>query len=99
MSCAVSVMQHPVVGGARLRNRQRRSGFTLIELLVSIMVIAILSALLFGALQRAGSAAKVVHTKSTIAKLNVSLMDRWDSYRSRRLPVNPTLILGTIKAN
>jgi hypothetical protein len=68
-------------------------------LLITILVIGILSGLVFGALQRAGSVSRVVHTKSTIAKLNASLMDRWDSYRTRRLPVDPLIILANIKAN
>lgn len=79
--------------------RVRRGGFTLVELLVTILVIGILSGLVFGALQRAGSVSRVVHTKSTIAKLNASLMDRWDSYRTRRLPVDPLIILAAIKAS
>ena len=72
-----------------------RRGFTLVELLVSITIIGILAGLVFGALQRAGGVSKVVHTKSTIAKLNASLMDRWDSYRNRRLPINPRAVFSS----
>lgn len=77
----------------------KRRGFTLIELLITIVVIGILSGIVYGALQRAMAVSRVVHTKSTIAKLNASLMDRWDSYRTRRLPVDPLIILANIKAN
>lgn len=79
--------------GIRSRRCGRLAGFTLIELLVAITVIGILSGLVYGALQRAGTASRIVHTKSTIAKLNASLMDRWDSYRTRRLPVDPRAII------
>ncbi|HUY90001.1 MAG TPA: prepilin-type N-terminal cleavage/methylation domain-containing protein [Pirellulales bacterium] len=85
--------ERPAGRGIRSRRCGRRAGFTLIELLVAMTVIGILSGLVYGALQRAGTASRIVHTKSTIAKLNASLMDRWDSYRTRRLPVDPKAIL------
>lgn len=98
MSFAIdSLREQPVASSVWPRSWRR--GFTLVELLVSIVIIAILAGLVFGALQRAGSTAKVVHTKSTIAKLNASLMDRWDSYRTRRLPFDPTFVLAKIKMN
>lgn len=77
----------------------RRRGFTLIELLMTILIIGILSGLFYGAIQKASGVSKIAHTKSTIAKLNVSLMDRWDSYRGRRLPLDPKLVLAAIKAS
>lgn len=77
----------------------RRRGFTLIELLISITIIGLLSGLVLLALQRASAASKIIHTKSTIAKLNASLMDRWEGYRARRVPLDPVAILNNIKAN
>lgn len=79
---------HPDASGG-----EQRCGFTLIELLITILVIGVLGLIAYGALQQATGVSKIVHTKSTIAKLNASLMDRWDSYRSRRLPVDPKTIL------
>lgn len=67
----------------------RRRGFTLVELLIAISVIAILALLVYGALQRAGGQAKQIHTRSTIAKLHASVVDRWESYRTRRLNIDP----------
>ena len=104
MSAASRSRQRPFIERATARRhspcrtRAARLGFTLVELLVAITIIGLLAGLVFGALQRAGGTAKIAHTKSTIAKLNASLMDRWDSYRNRRLPINPANILAAIKA-
>lgn len=77
------------VGGACMQKRSRRSGFTLIELLISIVIIGILAGLVLGALQQAAGRAKQIHTRSTIAKLSASVTDRWESYRTRRVNIDP----------
>jgi prepilin-type N-terminal cleavage/methylation domain-containing protein len=74
------------------------AAFTLVELLVAIVVIAILSGLVLGALQRAAGQSKVLHTKSTISKLHASMMDHWDTYRTRRVPIDPNNIAQGMNA-
>jgi prepilin-type N-terminal cleavage/methylation domain-containing protein len=65
-------------------------GFTLIELMVTILIISILAGLFLGALSRAQTQANIAHTQSLIAKLNSQLMLRYESYRTRRLPIDTT---------
>lgn len=66
----------------------RRHGFTLIELLVTITIIGILTSLFLAALGMAADQAKEARTKAMIARLNTVIMTRWESYRTRRVPVN-----------
>ncbi|MBN2295884.1 MAG: prepilin-type N-terminal cleavage/methylation domain-containing protein [Pirellulales bacterium] len=65
-----------------------RSGFTLIELLITITIIGLLSAVVLGALQSARETAKYAKTKATITKLHYIIMARYDSYRTRRVPID-----------
>jgi prepilin-type N-terminal cleavage/methylation domain-containing protein len=64
------------------------SAFTLVELLVTITIIGILAGLVLGALHAAGQAGKEAATKATIAKLNSIIMERYESYLTRRVPIN-----------
>lgn len=75
----------PVPGS---RCHRPRTGFTLIELLITITIIGLLSAVVLGALQAARETAKAAKTKATITKLHYVIMARYDSYRTRRVPVN-----------
>lgn len=73
-----------------------RRGFTLVELLVVISIVALLSTLMLGALYTAQDAAKTQKTRSTIAKLNTLIMERYESYKTRRVPI--TIPRGTSRA-
>jgi prepilin-type N-terminal cleavage/methylation domain-containing protein len=71
-----------------------RRGFTLIELMITIAIMGILASILLGALWKASITAKEMRTRSLIAKLNNHIIPRWESYRSRRLLFDPSLILN-----
>jgi hypothetical protein len=55
---------------------------------VVIVVIGMLSGIMLAALRKAQQAARLTHTKATIAKLDRIIMAKYESYRTRRLPLN-----------
>ncbi len=70
------------------RERPGRAGFTLTELLVVVVILGMLAALVMGALQAGRQSAREARTKATIAKLHNIIMAQYESYRTRRVPVN-----------
>ncbi len=56
--------------------------------MVTISIIAIMAALVMGALHAARETAAAAATKATIAKLNAIIMQRYEGYLTRRVPVN-----------
>ena len=73
------------------------TGFTLIEVLVVITIIGIIAGLGLGALFQAQEVARRSRTKGLIARLHTQISSRWDSYRTRRLPIdfyNATSVAG-----
>ena len=62
--------------------------FTLVELLVTITIIGILAGMVLGAVQMARQGAREYATKATIAKLNSIIMERYESYLTRRVPIS-----------
>ncbi len=72
-----------------------RGGFTLVEMLVTVTIVAILAAAVFGALASAENTAKITKTRATIAKLHRLLMARYESYKTRRIPIDMTFQIGT----
>ncbi|HWB11615.1 MAG TPA: type II secretion system protein [Pirellulales bacterium] len=77
----------------RRRSSAARGAFTLIELLVAISIIGILAALALGGMYRANLSAKQLNSKTTVNKVAVQINEIWESYRSRKLPIDPKLIL------
>jgi prepilin-type N-terminal cleavage/methylation domain-containing protein len=67
-----------------------RRGFTLMELLIVILIIGLLAGLSVAALAGAAEQARVSRTKSIIAKLDQLIGAKWESYRTRTLPIRTT---------
>jgi prepilin-type N-terminal cleavage/methylation domain-containing protein len=66
----------------------KRHAFTLTELLVVITIIGILAAMMLGAVNATREMGKEYATKATIAKLNDIIMERYESYMTRRVPIS-----------
>jgi len=66
----------------------RKTGFTLVELMVVIAIIGILSTTVLFALMSADRSARAARTEATVAKLHTLVMDQYESYRTRRVPIS-----------
>ncbi len=75
-------------GGQVRRILGRRRGFTLVELLVTVTIITMLAGMALGVLYASREQARIARTRATIAKINRLLMERYESYRTRRVPIN-----------
>ncbi|MGA2799146.1 MAG: type II secretion system protein [Thermoguttaceae bacterium] len=73
----------------------RHSAFTLIELLATITIISILAAISLGALHYARQSTAEGKTKATIAKLNALVMQRYESYATRRVPIDLSSLIAS----
>jgi len=67
-----------------------KKAFTLLELLITLVIIAILAAMMLGALNVARNSAREAATKATITKLNNIIMQRYESYFTRRIGFDTT---------
>lgn len=67
--------------------RRGRPAFTLIELLTVISIIGVLASMVMFALFSVQESARATRTKAQIAKINELLSTRWESYRTRPLPI------------
>ena len=79
----------------RTTDNGRRRAFTLIELLVAISIIGMLAALALGGMYRANVSAKQLNSKTTVNKVSALVNEIWESYRTRKLPVDPKLVLSS----
>lgn len=70
-----------------------RRGFTLVELLIVMAIIATLAAMSYGAVFLAQETARRERTAAIVQKLHNVVIDRWESYRLRR--INPTSAVDT----
>ena len=64
-----------------------RRGFTLVELMMVIAIVAILAAISMAALASAAEEGKRQRVRTQIAKIDQLIMDKWNGYRFRQLPV------------
>ncbi len=69
-----------------------RSAFTLLELMVTVAIIGILASAMLFALFGAQETARENKTKSLILKLNNIIMPKWETYRTRRVPIIPPML-------
>lgn len=69
--------------------RGRRRGFTLTELLVTIAVFSILAGILLVGLNGAAQSVQKTRTRAIIKKLNLLVMEKWNTYQTRRPPSTP----------
>ncbi len=72
----------------RRRGSGRSGGFTLVELLVTVTIITILATVVLAAIHLTRQSAREARTRSTIRKLDQIIMARWESYRTRRVPIS-----------
>lgn len=92
----------PLTFAPRSSHLAPRGGLTLIELLITITILATLAAMFLGASNAAMESARSARTKTTISKIHSLLMERLDSYTTRRVDVNPTVesdIKSTVPPN
>jgi len=75
---------------ATLVPRPAPAGFTLVELLVVILIIAILASMVLFAMVGVTESAKVDRTRSQIARINELLLQKWEEYQTRRVPMSRT---------
>ena len=68
-----------------------RSGITLVELLVTMAIMAIIAAAILGTAAAAIESGREKKTESTIAKIHTLLMERYASYETRRIDVDPRI--------
>ncbi len=63
------------------------AAFTLVELLITVSIVAIMATMMLFALNSAQETAKTVKTKALIAKIDAIIRDKWEAYRTRRVPI------------
>jgi len=68
-----------------------QSGFTLVELLVTLSIIGILATAMLGVASVAGDTAREAKTRHTISRLHTLLMEQYDSYKTRRVPLQKVI--------
>lgn len=83
-----------------LHKSATRRGFTLVELLITISIIGIMASMVLFAMFSAQEAAREQKTRALITKLNNIVIQRYESYRTRRVPfVFPTIPQNASPAN
>lgn len=83
-------------GATPVLRRTARSvgGFTLVELLVSISIITLLASMILVALAGVQEVSRRDRTRAQVARIDALIMEKWESYRNRRLAISPQLLYG-----
>src|SRR5438046_8829770 len=71
----------------RLTSKPRR-GFTLTELLIVMMILGIMTGLALSGLAGAINLAKEQRTRAIITKIDQLVMEHYEDYRTRSVPLN-----------
>lgn len=72
---------------ARRRGGPHRSAVTLIELLFVMIILGILAAVALGGMSAAYAQARVERTRAIITRLNQLITEKYESYRTRAVPI------------
>ncbi|MBI1246345.1 hypothetical protein GC197_00695 [bacterium] len=79
------------------RNCLRQPAFTLVELLVVMGVLVLMSSMVLVGLASAAETARVNRTRSQITKIHALVMERYDSFRYRRIePLSSNDLTGAL---
>src|SRR6185503_20706611 len=88
----VTAMNNPKSAIQNPKLAPRRS-FTLMELLIVLLIITILAALAMSAMAGATELAREQRTRAILTKLDQLIMDEYEGYRTRAVPVR--MLAGT----
>ena len=81
-------------GRERPGMHRQRYGFTLIELLTVLGIIGVLSSMVLLALYSVSENARKQRTKAQITKIHELISGRWESYRTRPMPISAQSLRG-----
>ncbi len=76
----------------------KRPGFTLVELMITVAIMAIMAGMVLVAMFGATESAKKHKTEALIARIDAVLQGKWDSYLSRRVPIDTTGLAPAVAA-
>ncbi len=76
-----------IIGTAQNQLKRHRQAFTLVELLVVISIIAMIASMALFTLYGVREDARERRARSQVMRINELLMQQWESYRTRAVPV------------